>query len=357
MARKLTATKLQDLSIQYPVVSVSDLTVRTEKNQHGRVTGQYLAHEGEEFELTQRFWNSFSSRFQLSPNVFNYFTTEEVFDRVTSVQGKKADIRLALLTNDGQNSALAVSSPDGALMSLEGTEALLSSSKAEDIGFLNGVVTSKHTPRSGNLLGDIGGEGFEKRFVMGIPVDGYGKPQIALQVLRQICTNGAVAMAPSFQTEIAVGKKPWTVLERALTSFDSEDGYLLIQQRLLAAQMSPASLFECQQLMKIIATIVDTNTKGDVFRSFDKMTGSISAKYGIASFDSLSEKKQRILASDCRIYELFNFATELATHHTDNLAARFKLHAYTGDLMSKEYDLESTAKGAKKFDQFLIKAA
>jgi len=29
MARKLTATKLQDLSIQYPVVSVSDLTVRT----------------------------------------------------------------------------------------------------------------------------------------------------------------------------------------------------------------------------------------------------------------------------------------------------------------------------------------
>jgi len=357
MARKQTATKLKDLSIQYPVVSVSDIVVRTEKNQHGRVTEQYLAHEGEEFKLTQRFWNSFSSRFQLSPNVFNYFSTEEVFNRVASVQGKKADIRLALLTDTGHNSALAVSSPEGALMSLEGTETLLGSAKAESIGFLNGVVTSKHTPRSGKLLGDIGGEDFEKHFVMGIPVDGYGKPQVALQVLRQICTNGAVAMAPSFQTEISVGKKPWAVLERALTSFDSEDGYLLIQQRLLAAQSSPASLYECQHLMKIISSIVNNNDKGHIYRSFDKMTGSISAKYGIASFDSLSEKKQRILASDCRVYELFNFATELATHHIDDMAAKFKLHAYTGDLMSKEYDLEATAKGTKKFDQFLVKTA
>ena len=37
--------------------------------------------------------------------------------------------------------------------------------------------------------------------------------------------------------------------------------------------------------------------------------------YGLANLDTLSPKRQRTLPVDCKVYDLLNFATEIATHH------------------------------------------
>ena len=54
----------------------------------------------------------------------------------------------------------------------------------------DGVVTQPPTsPRSGEFGFAIGPDQFRNRFVVEVPVDGFGQPRIFLS-LRQICSNG-----------------------------------------------------------------------------------------------------------------------------------------------------------------------
>jgi hypothetical protein len=53
----------------------------------------------------------------------------------------------------------------------------------------------------------------------------------------------------------------------------------------------------------------------------------------------VNTKKLKTLPAKCSVYDLINFATEVATHHSDTTAAR-RLHGWVGGLISNEYDLE-----------------
>jgi hypothetical protein len=53
--------------------------------------------DGQKMQVSQRFWNSFCSLENLSRNVFDYFTHEEVFDRITQAKGHS--VRLAVEAN------------------------------------------------------------------------------------------------------------------------------------------------------------------------------------------------------------------------------------------------------------------
>jgi hypothetical protein len=80
----------------------------------------------------------------------------------------------------------------------------------------------------------------------------------------------------------------------------------------------------------------------------------LAETYGLANLEALSEKRRRILPAKCRIYDLLNFASEVATHHASSHANR-RLQAYIGGLISDEYDLEGTADAAE-FDAFFVPA-
>ena len=47
------------------------------------------------------------------------------------------------------------------------------------------------------------------------------------------------------------------------------------------------------------------------------MTGDLQRIYGMANLDALSVKRQRTLPAACKVYDLLNFASEVATHHAD----------------------------------------
>jgi len=81
----------------------------------------------------------------------------------------------------------------------------MSSSNAEEITYDNGVVCSQHTPRAGGIF-DVAGDLFQNRFVIDTPIDGFGKPSIYLSLLRQICSNGAIAHAPAVRSELSLGR-------------------------------------------------------------------------------------------------------------------------------------------------------
>src|SRR5262249_32468835 len=79
-----------------------------------------------------------------------------------------------------------------------------------------------------------------------------------------------------------------------------------------------------------------------LLRTFHQMTGDLARIYGLANLDAFSVKRQRTLPAACKVYDLLNYASELATHHATDGGAR-GLQAFIGDLVSGEYDLEGTA--------------
>ena len=49
-----------------------------------------------------------------------------------------------------------------------------------------------------------------------------------------------------------------------------------------------------------------------------------------------------MLPMDCSVYDLITFATEVTTHHQDKLLSGRQIHAWVGQTLSTEYDLEGS---------------
>ena len=60
-----------------------------------------------------------------------------------------------------------------------------------------------------------------------------------------------------------------------------------------------------------------------------------------------------MLPARCRVYDLLNFASELATHHARPVASQ-ALQAHIGTMVSDEYDMEGTAEKVSDFDDFFV---
>jgi hypothetical protein len=91
-----------------------------------------------------------------------------------------------------------------------------------------------------------------------------------------------------------------------------------------------------------------------LLHAFHRLTGDLTRLYGLANLDALSVKRQRTLPTRAKVYDLLNFASEIATHHAEPAASR-GLHAFVGDLISTEYDLEGTADHFGDWKDFFVK--
>src|SRR5205807_5752872 len=93
--------------------------------------------------------------------------------------------------------------------------------------------------------------------------------------------------------------------------------------------------------------------RAQVLRSFNKLTGDLAQSYGLANLDALSVKRQRTLPAGCKVYDLLNFASELATHHASDDGQR-SLQAFIGGVVGNEYDLEGTAEHFSDWRDFFV---
>lgn len=292
------------------------------------------------YSTSTRFWTSFFAKFGFSDSIFKYFEHQEVFDRICKL---KPDTELRFCT-DGTR-ALAISNPAKPLLSVPGFEKVMHKFEGADLRYEGGVVTTTYTPSSGDRMFKIGPDAFYNRYMLETPMDGYGKPSIYLSLLRQVCSNGAVAYAPAFRTDITVGDNPEYNLTRALQSFDSDEGYSALRQRFEASQLSPASLWECLKLYKRMKGLKHK----EAVKAYEGVVGDIYNMYGVANLDAISQKKLRLLPAKCKVYDLINLASEVSTHHAQADEAR-SLEAWLGSTISDEFDLENTGTTTKQGD-------
>ena len=349
--------------IEYPTVSLGELRVVANEpaddgGKQGGPAGPArrravtVVARGEPLEPSARFWSSLFHRFGISENIFRYFRHDEVFARV--VQHSPDDrLRLCVERAGGRNRLLGCSNPKRPVLTYDQAGTLLGRHNSDEGGpvYYNGLLTSTHTPRSGERGFDIGPDRFHNRFVVEAPVDGFGQPRIYLSLLREICSNGAVGYARSFRSDVRIGDDTAYTLERALGQFDHDEGFTALRQRFAAAQTSWASLHEAVLLHRTLARV--GTGASEHHKRLDALCGDLHALYGLANLDSLSAKRQRILPARCRVYDLINFASEVATHQAP-VAERGRLQAYIGTLVSDEYDLEGTAERVPEFKDLFV---
>lgn len=340
------ATTLPDLD--YKIKPLSQISIRpiakAQKTLHCEVR---VGKSGPWLATTGRFWTSFMAKFGFSDSMFRYFEHQEVLDRICE---RQPEVELRFCVDAASGRALAVSNPARPIIAPRAYMEVVEEYEGERLSCHEGVVMTTYTPPSGERSFKIGPDSFANRYVMEVPLDGYGKPSIYLSMLRQVCQNGAVAYAPSFRQDVTIGDDPQHGIRRALESFDSDEGYSSVRQRFERAQLSPASLWECLQLYRAFKK---TSEAGTLVKAYEKVVGDVYGEYGVASLDGLTEKKLRLLPAKCKVYDLINLATEASTHHLKGPEAK-ALQAWLGVTIAEEYDLEGTADRVGDHDGILI---
>ena len=385
-------TAAADTTFDYKYLSVSDLQVNTITNQKtGKQSVDHIVVDGEQVNDSDRFWNSLFARYGFNSAFFKYFDYAEVFDRISNRESNDR-MRLCIERAAGQSPRLlAVSNPTKPVVTFGDLHGVLEDSHSESVSYANGIVESYHLPRAGVVPFTIGADEFQNRFLLSCPVDGYGQPNVYLSMVRQLCNNGMVGYTKAFRSQISLGKggdDAIVAINRMIDGFGNDEGYAALRQRVESSQTSWASVYEAWQLQSMLwrhyvaqriehvkqDDLVDTTSVHDffkngldllpfvgneemmgnpIFRAYEAMTGSLLREYGIANMDAFSIKRQHTMPAKCTVYDLLNFATEVATHHAQPAAAR-ALQGWLGETLTQEYDLEGTREQFSDFKDFHI---
>lgn len=382
-----------DKTFDYDIAAINDFTVETEIDpKTGNPLVKHVLVKDEPFNPSERFWTSMFARFGFNKSFFKYFDYAEVFNRISDTE---ANDHVRVCVERGKNSKsrlLAVSNPKKPIVPYDDIMGIVGDSSVKT-DYSNGILMSTHVPRSGSNSFNVNGDLFENQFVMHTPIDGYGKPSVYLALLRQICENGMVGFSKAFRSQITLGKGDDNVafaLTRVLDQFGNDEGYAALRNRIESSAQSWASVNECMTLYKMLTKLhqkkddeekgivnsndfsnspylqglafdgnnagLDYTSKHPLFSAFHSMTGDMSRLYGLANLDALSQKRQRTLPAKCTVYDLINFATEVATHHASVNSSRV-IHAWAGTLVTGEYDLEGTMNEMKDFADFHINSS
>lgn len=352
-----------------------------------------ISVDGRKFTTTPRFWTSLCAQYSswgLNTKLFRLFDHDEVFERLTdtlAAAGKryKTELRYTIEQSRGREYLLAVVNPTRPLITRDQFNEIAITHNGQNTKYDNGVVSTWFRPQHMEDF-KIGPDNFEHNFVMETPIDGFGDPLIYLSLIRTVCTNGSVGYGRAFRSEIRMGKSdPIHTLHRVLESFNNEEGYNALRARFNSATESWASINESSEIYKTLVKIIsrkflreDVTVNGTIerlatersaalgkeedlsamairiMRAYSQLTGDLCSIYGIANTDELSRKKMAQLPVKCSVYDLINFATEVATHYCTN--GRL-LHAAIGDIICHEYDLEGTKQTHPSFRDFFLQTS
>src|SRR5262249_16057245 len=154
-----------------------------------------------------------------------FFSYGEVFQRISEVASNDKVRWTVQRDDDGGGTVLAVTNPRSALIRHDDLMDVLNQYDAENVAYHNGFVRSTAGPRVGGTFATAGDD-FQNRFIIDTPIDGYGRPNVYLSLLRLVCTNGAIGYSPAFRSELNVGRGDDGVhfaLVRVLEGFNNEE--------------------------------------------------------------------------------------------------------------------------------------
>lgn len=335
--------------IKYVDIELSEITVGKSKGK------EYDLSVGDSNVITTpRFWRSIGQKFRFNRDMFRYFTPAEVLNRVSDSNEGKTKLRVCIdAPEKGTAKALGVSSPDKTVLQYDDLKEFYEEQGAEDLRYNDGIIKGVFTPSGGDNSFKIGNDEFEHRYDLRIPIDGFGLPKTTLSLLREVCSNGMTALSPAFTNILKVGDQdPMHGLVRAIESYKNDDGFSALENKMQSSQNALASVAEVQYVFRKLMT---TECGSKVIKEFNMLTGNLEIMYGLTNVDSIGQKKLKLLPSNCTVYDLLNFVTELSTHHA-KVGEKEILQTVAGTLLSQDYDLEDTADTKEDFQDLFLAA-
>jgi hypothetical protein len=309
-----------------------------------------ITYEGAEYGVGERFILSLCSKFGISVSIFYLFDPAEVFERIQKVH-PRGRVRVVTEATATGTKCLAATAPTKSFVDFDTLFRILTKpsrlAKVRNAYYTEGNVTTVHVMNEAPW--EISGEIFQQAFTLDTPIDGYGLPSIYLSLIRE--SNGTLLTADTktFKSEVQLGKgsdKPEIPITRALDTFNNEEGFQALRQRMDSARTSFASLHECDSLSKVLRRCLNRNINPEqyegIFEALRSTTGDVSQKYGIATEDSLSPKKARLLPMDCSILDLIYFDMEVITKRRSMAVNSRPLSQWVGQIIDNEYDLEGS---------------
>jgi len=315
--------------------------------------------------VSDRFWKSFANIYALGRSVFTYWAFNEVFERVTKQRNGKP-VRLTYEKFPERKSGvdgvlLSCTNPEKSVLTINDVNQIFDKYNAKEVGYTNGQINATFAcPFPATYK--IGGDAMSTQYMLAAPVDGYGLPASYLALLRLVCSNGMIGMSKAFKTVFQLGgdgDTVFNVLDRSMEAFNNEEGFHAFKDRLEAATSSWASLHNYLALDKTINKAATADSwpaakRADIADKLTKLAGNPLMLYGITGVSEPNPRLARTVPVKASVYDLLNFATEVATHHTNVLRAKNALNAWVGELISTDFDLENTITNCPDFqDMFL----
>lgn len=336
--------KFTNKSLSSEIINVRDIKVASVEKISGQKNANVtlVGPNGETIYTHNRFWKSFNRMYGVNDQLYRLFDRHEVFERVAEVHG--GQMRLTTEQDLGTGRVIAMSATDTQKTVLDSDRVLdvLFSKGAVNVAYQHGVITGFLNPTEDEESRDltIGPDTFRQRHYIEIPVDGFGLPEVTLSLLRLVCMNGMVAMDRFFTSGIKIGENSADgiyVLDRYLRSFANEKGFDILLRRMEAAQNSVASLYEVENMKN---TLVKAGVEHKFQKPLDQEQSKILRRYGIATVEHMTDKARRLIATDLTVYDLFNIATEISSHHLDCQTKKDMVLSSVGRMMVNEYDRE-----------------
>ena len=315
-------------------VSIADLVPVECDPATGRFKIQF---EDRIYNTTARFITSFARKLKFSNNIFNYFTAEEVFDRV---QQRNPDVAFKVTFDRQGGEILGVVDESKKLLPAEiACNVFASDPRVQKIQYSKGVWEAEFLlDETFSIRND---SEYARKIWVHYPVDGVSMPCVYLSVLRKVCSNGAVAMVPGFRTDIEINDESGTHLSRLLRSYNNENGFMALESRLQTAQDTLASVNELLKIENLLTTQISDQASASALQTrLEEMAGDPCARYETTSLNNIAQKKRSLLPVGCSVNDLFNFCSELTTHHENIISRVDAFNATLGSMLSQEFDLE-----------------
>lgn len=349
-----------------PINSFQVTTTKQCKSNKDRAnhTIMFVPGRSDPVTVAPRFWTSFSSLFNIGMNIFTYFEYDEIFNRLATASGNS--VRLAFETFDmgGQvqlGRVLSCTAPTKPFLKALEVQNLIEAYDG-DLGIYNEGLVQASFKAPFPVEFTVANSSFQSRFQLVLPIDGYGLPTAYLELYRTNSSSVLSGCTKAFKTQFQLGKDDTSlirVLERAMTTFNNEEGYHSFKQRLEASAKSWASFHEAGELHNLIERVLTADsfpldTRQEILKAYNKAVGNPLEHYGISSPNELSNRKAKTIPVEATIFELFNFVTEINTHYIKTMNGRATLNQWVGETLAEEYDLEGTADNVKDFKDFFL---
>ena len=297
------------------------------------------------YKLTDRFYKSLAARLGVPFGVFGLFSPHEVIDRAAE-RCPEMGLRMTLDTGDGK--ALGLTEDRGLPVPVNYIERVLrNDERLSSIRYAEGdIVATLAMDEWWTVPKD---SDYQLRVQCTVPVDSSGSPLMNLSILRQVCTNGAVAVGRLFTTKMILKDNNGDHFRRLLESFSNPDGVEVLQEGVQAAASTKASVGEVLALEGVIARAVpDAKNQLLLRERLYEIAENPCVRYGVTDLSTIGQKKRGLLPVGCSVGDLLNFASELETHHADVVREPKYIQSFFGSVMSNGCDLADLYPNAKK---------